>query len=121
MNGLYGPITSLNRIENGFGLFTGTIGLNGLNGCFTSTTLPNFVRILGYRGELPDEVVELCTGCDLRSTHIWASIQAILKRNGLRRYYNRIGQIIWRIVRLKYSVWVNPNKLGFTLKRLIGC
>jgi len=78
-------------------------------------------QILGYRGELPDEVVELCTGCDLRSTHIWASIQAILKRNGLRRYYNRIGQIIWRIVRLKYSVWVNPNKLGFTLKRLIGC
>ena len=36
-------------------------------------------QILGYRGELPDEVIELCTGCDLRSTHIWASIQAILK------------------------------------------
>ena len=23
----------------------------------------NCVRILGYRGELPEEVVELCTGC----------------------------------------------------------
>lgn len=75
----------------------------------------NCVRILGYRGELPEEVVELCTRCDLRSTHIWASIQAILKQNGLRRYYNRIGQIIWRIVRLK--IWFDkPDRV---LERIV--
>lgn len=61
----------------------------------------NYVRILGYRGNVPEEVVELCQGCDLRATHIWSSIQAVLKKNGLRRYYNRIGQIIWKMVRLK--------------------
>ena len=52
---------------------------------------------------MPDEVVELCEGCDLRASHIWASIQSILKKNGLRRYYNRIGQIIWRMTRLKIT------------------
>lgn len=43
----------------------------------------------------------MCEGCDLRASHIWSSIQAVLKKNGLRRYYNRIGQIIWKMVRLK--------------------
>lgn len=66
---------------------------------------PNYVRILyqilGYRGDVPEEVMELCEGCDLRASHIWSSIQAVLKKNGLRRYYNRIGQIIWKMVRLK--------------------
>jgi hypothetical protein len=50
---------------------------------------------------MPEEVVELCENCDLRSTHIWSSIQAILKKNGLRKYYNRIGQIIWQIAGYK--------------------
>lgn len=58
-------------------------------------------QILGYRGSMPEDVIELCEKCDLRGSHIWASIQAILKSNGLRRYYNRIGQIIWRVTRLK--------------------
>lgn len=58
-------------------------------------------------GNVPDEVVDLCEGCDLRASHIWASIQAVLKRNGLRRYYNRIGQIIWKMVRLKIDFAVS--------------
>ena len=58
-------------------------------------------QILGYRGIVPDEVIDLCGGCDLRASHIWASIQSILKSNGLRKYYNRIGQIIWHVARLK--------------------
>lgn len=58
---------------------------------------------------MPDEVVELCHRCDLRATHIWASVQSILKRNGLRKYYNRIGQIIWRVARLKIKF--NGNRV----------
>ena len=75
---------------------------------------------MGYRGasqefpnklgNVPDEVIELCTVCDLRASHIWSSIQAVLKSKGLRRYYNRIGQIIWKMVRLKIDFSVSARR-----------
>lgn len=54
-------------------------------------------QLLGYRGEVPDEIVELCRECDMTRECIWASIQKILKENGLRVYYNRIGTIIYKL------------------------
>lgn len=64
---------------------------------------------------MPDEVIELCAGCDLRASHIWASIQSILKSNGLRKYYNRIGQIIWHVARLKIY-FIDRNRV---LERIV--
>lgn len=69
---------------------------------YTPYGRPNlFLKANAFSGIVPEEVIELCGGCDLRASHIWSSIQSILKSNGLRKYYNRIGQIIWHVARLK--------------------
>ncbi|MES2875520.1 MAG: hypothetical protein V4708_17480 [Bacteroidota bacterium] len=61
-------------------------------------------QILGYRGDVPPEIVDLVRKkYDKRRGYIWASIQKILQRNKLRVYYNRIGQIIWRLTGWKIN------------------
>ena len=59
-------------------------------------------QLIGYRGDVPVEVVDLCRdGFDPRPGYIWNSIRKILKENKMRVYYNRIGNIIYRLTKMK--------------------
>ena len=54
-------------------------------------------QLMGMVGETPPHVIKLVRenlGKRVKRTRLWNDIRAILKRNNLRRYYNRISSII---------------------------
>ena len=49
------------------------------------------------RGKVKQEIVEECELFDFDEKDIWEVIRGYLKKMGLKRYYNRIPSIIWRM------------------------
>ena len=61
-------------------------------------------QLLGISGECPREVLRLVRRSlpsTVKPTKIWNNVRAILKQNKLRKYYNRIPQIIRQITTKK--------------------
>lgn len=54
-------------------------------------------QLLGLRGHVPEEIVEMCEEVDRDKRVVWDSVRGVLKANGKRKYYNRIPGIIWRL------------------------
>ena len=60
-------------------------------------------QLLGSSGYVPHEIkllVKKQLGRKTRKSKIWNQVRAILKKQGLRRYYNRIPQIIRFVAKL---------------------
>lgn len=55
-------------------------------------------ELIGMRGKVSLEVVEECEWLlEFDGGNVWDVVRGYLKQNGLRQYYNRIPQIIFRL------------------------
>lgn len=55
-------------------------------------------ELIGMRGKVSQDVVDECEWLlDFDGGNVWDVVRGYLKQNGLRCYYNRIPQIIFRL------------------------
>lgn len=78
-------------------------------------------QLLAFRGDVPEDVVELCAGVALQEDKIWNAVRAVLKKNKLRFYYNRIPLIIKKITGQCAIVCKGHHKVIEDFKNLHYC